>query len=317
MDPNRNLRLADIPGLGPKRRAALREVGIEDLQGLLAMKAAELAAVQGIGQWQAQRIREELRLRGLLIEVEAEDGSPVLVATPHTQQEADLVQAAVSELQHQADVEARMAAEVGLLEDALAGAVAESDPRFSTDTAPPAPDRTEETQLPMHHSETPNSDTADPACEVAAEIADSDVAGAAPREPDREAAADAAPDAGPEQAEAPHRKEGPDREGRLQDRREQLPETALTLIEAIRQAAIARTLTRQITRLLITTGEFASTERSLTGEQKKAAADAVSATDRALRRAIERREFSLAAQKRLARQIRKRRRELEPHLEPD
>ncbi len=313
MDPNRNLRLADIPGLGPKRRAALREVGIEDLQGLLAMKAAELAAVQGIGQWQAQRIREELRVRGLLVEVEAEDGSPVLVATPHTQQEADLVQAAVSELQHQADVEARMAAEVGLLEEALAGAVAESDPRFSADAPPPVLDRTEETEPPMHHSETPNSGTADPAREAADQIADSDAADAAPQEPDQEAASDA----GPKQGESPRRKDGPDHGGRLQDRREQLPDTALTLIEAIRQAAVARTLTRQITRLLITTGEFASTQRSLTGEQKKAASDAVSATDRALRRAIERREFSLAAQKQLARQIRKRRRELEPHLEPD
>ncbi|MBM3457950.1 MAG: helix-hairpin-helix domain-containing protein [Armatimonadetes bacterium] len=268
MDENSGVALTDIPGLGPKRLAALRDAGIRELRDLLAIELAELAAIRGIGQWHAQRIREHLRQLGLVVEVETAGGERVLAAVPHTPAELAVVEAAAAELERQAEVEARKAAEVEMLGEVLAEAEAATAAE------------------PGGEASVPEDTGADPAGGQAAEPP----------------------------AEAP---ETPPWANELQEARHQLPETALALLEAIRQAAVSRQLTRQLTRLLITTNEFLSAERGLGNEARKAAADAVSSTDQALRRALERRNFSVAAQKELARRIRRRRKELENLLGPE
>src|SRR4028119_429194 len=102
MNPPDNLGLSDIPGLGPVRRTALAEAGIDDLQGLLAMRVAQLAAIRGVGIWQARKIQEFLRQRGLSLEVEGEGEeteSAVVVAHARTAADVDAVAGAVIAIQ--------------------------------------------------------------------------------------------------------------------------------------------------------------------------------------------------------------------------
>jgi hypothetical protein len=101
----------------------------------------------------------------------------------------------------------------------------------------------------------------------------------------------------------------------IQTRRERLPEAALTLIEAIRQAAVSKQLTRQVTRLLITSGEFSSVARPEGTAQLRAAAEALAQAEELLQRALEKEAFSEKAQKELADRIRKRRKSLDRLLE--
>ena len=56
--------------------------------------------------------------------------------------------------------------------------------------------------------------------------------------------------------------------------------------KAIRQAAISRQLTRQITRLLITSGEFLSEGRGIPVERCKQAQRVLARADRAMQRAM-------------------------------
>src|SRR5205807_8503541 len=97
----------------------------------------------------------------------------------------------------------------------------------------------------------------------------------------------------------------------LQSRREQLPDSALQLIEAIRQAAVTRQLTRQLTRLLIIAGEFAAGAAELPDASQREASEILGRAERMLERAIQRQAFSPGEQKDLAARIRRRRKELE------
>jgi hypothetical protein len=98
-------------------------------------------------------------------------------------------------------------------------------------------------------------------------------------------------------------------------RREQVPQMALDLLEAIRQAAVAPALARQVTRLMITSGEYLSEERELTEEQAAAAQQALKSALTDLRRDLERGRFSPGDQVKLAARIRKQRRALERAIE--
>ena len=100
----------------------------------------------------------------------------------------------------------------------------------------------------------------------------------------------------------------------LRARRERLPEVALTLIEAIRQAAVSKQLTRQVTRLLITSGEFASGAPK-SGDKLQEAVEALAQAEELLQRAVEKEAFTAKAQKELAERIRKRRKSLDRLLE--
>src|SRR5688500_13647911 len=111
--------LDDIPGLGPVRRQALAEAGIQDLQDLLRTKVAQLAAVRGIGVWQARRIREHLRQRGLVIS-EEEEG--VIVAHARTPAEVAAMAQAMNAMEETAAQEAAVEEEVELLVHALEAA---------------------------------------------------------------------------------------------------------------------------------------------------------------------------------------------------
>ncbi|HEU4753668.1 MAG TPA: helix-hairpin-helix domain-containing protein, partial [Armatimonadota bacterium] len=119
MSLNEEIDLSQIPGLGPVRRAALAEAGVQDLRGLLQMKLEELAAIHGVGLWQARKIREFLRQRGLLIET-ADDGTgAIAVHAPQTETDAQAVAAAAALLEAQAERETEAAAEVELLTAAV------------------------------------------------------------------------------------------------------------------------------------------------------------------------------------------------------
>jgi hypothetical protein len=86
-------------------------------------------------------------------------------------------------------------------------------------------------------------------------------------------------------------------------------------MEAIRQAAVTRRLTRQITLFLITAGEFSSDTRPVGDRQRRAAHEALVEVEEALQRAMQKQRFSPRAQQDLADRIRKRRKELEAVLE--
>jgi hypothetical protein len=291
MDIRQRLDLADIPGLGPVRRDALAEAGIVDLPGLLAMKVSELGAVRGIGLWQARKIREFLRQRGLLVEdgraeVGTHDTATLVIRQPETVAQAEAVAEVVAVIEAQAAVEARVEAEIELLTEALEAAHGE-DGGSVQDTELGA--SSEDTESGIEGQE----------LEIAADAADAD----------------------PGDTEADAEEQGGQTGGSarellqdLQARRERLPELALTLIEAIRQAAVNKQLTRQVTRLLITSGEFTSARNGGT-EQLAAAAEALAQAEELLQRALEKEAFSEKAQKELADRIRKRRKSLDRLLE--
>lgn len=266
--------LADIPGLGPVRRAALAEAGIHDLQGLLSMKLAELAAVRGVGVWQARKIWEFLRHQGLLIEEPAADGSISVIVAPRTPQEIEVVAEAMEAMEAQSTEEGRVEAEVATLAGALEQAVAreERERRNGADGQ-------------RHNA----------------------------LEDEENAMLDQAPtDKSEQEDEDPQARQAREQ---LEAQREQLPDTALALIEAIRQAAVTRQLTRQITRLLIVAGEFTSDSRTLTDGQRRRAGELLAEAEQALQRAVQKQAFAPSAQKDLASRIRKRRKELEQLLE--
>src|SRR5436309_2645098 len=123
MSASNGIGLDDIPGLGPVRRAALAEAGVNDLEGLLALKAAQLSEIRGIGAWQARRIWEFLRQRGLLVADEEADGSvSVHLTQPRTAAEARAITEAAEALDAQSAAEAEVEAEVVALAEALEGA---------------------------------------------------------------------------------------------------------------------------------------------------------------------------------------------------
>ncbi|MFN3653131.1 MAG: helix-hairpin-helix domain-containing protein [Armatimonadota bacterium] len=268
--------LAEIPGLGPVRRTALAEAGIHDLQTLLTKTVAELAAVRGIGMWQARKIHEYLRHRGLSLEEDAETHS-VLVTGIRDEEDLEALAEAATALDAQAQREAELEAEVEILSDAVAAAQ-RLEPK-----AEPSPD----------------GRAAGGPGEPAAEPEESEEAESEAEEAEDEEA-DSTMEAWVEEVRA---------------QRDQLPETALSLMDAIRQAAVTRQLTRQLTRLLICSGEFVSDERQLGPEQRRRAHQILGQVDRALQRAIEKQAFSHADQKELATRIRKRRKQLEELLE--
>lgn len=289
MSENQNVELADVPGLGPVRREALAEVGVTDLAGLLAMKVSELAAVRGIGVWQARKVREYLRHEGLLIEDSqsdeaAEQDQPIVVHAPETAEEALAVAEAAAVMEAQAEAEAQVEAEVAMLSEALEAASAAE----ALSEQPPAEPAADE------------SGEAEPAAQETVE------AESRPAEDD---------DVSEEDAQETEVQGEDDPREELTARRERLPETALTLIEAIRQAAVNKQLTRQVTRLLITSGEFVSESRSLTPEATRAASEALGQAEALLQRALEREAFGEKEQRELADRIRKRRKALDRLLE--
>lgn len=296
MSENQEVGLADVPGLGPVRREALAEAGVTDLAGLLAMKVTELAAVRGIGIWQARKVREYLRQEGLLVEAaqttEPEADQPIIIHAPETAAEAMVVAEVVAVMEAQAEAEAQVEAEVELLSEALEAADVdtesddvETETEAESDNLEPERETAEETE-----PESESEDEAEVEDEADAETDD-----------DEEAE---------DEGEADSREE-------LGARRERLPEVALTLIEAIRQAAVSKQLTRQITRLLITSGEFVSESRTLSPEATQAAADALGQAEALLQRALEKEAFSEKEQRELADRIRKRRKALDRLLERD
>jgi helix-hairpin-helix protein len=296
MSENPNLDLADIPGLGPVRRAALAEAGVHDLQGLLAMKVAELAAVRGIGVWQARKIREFLRQRGLLFEVEDGTGDiAVIMVPPQTAAEAEAVAEAVDMMETQAATEARVEAEVELLTEAVRkDDRPEGTRRMKDEGGLTTPDSSStDGEAPMPQAPDGNGRmTGEPAQAEAESQEDASLL-----------ASSFIPHLSDEWRE------------QVRSHREQLPEAAVALIEAIRQAAVSKQLTRQLTRLLITSGEFLSDSRPLAPEQLRQASKSLMAVERALQRAVERGSFRPSDQKDLANRIRKRRKELERFLE--
>lgn len=260
------LSLDEIPGLGPVRRQALAAAGIQDLQTLLRTKVAELAAVRGIGVWQARRIHEYLRQHGMTLSEDTEKGV-VVVANARSKADAQAVAEAMTAMEETAAHEAEVEEEVELLVHALEEARAGS----------------------------PGVDGA-----------------AAPAEPLRQEASEA----GPGEADDESETEKPGWQEEILSQRERLPESALNLMEAIRQAAVTRQLTRQVTRLLITAGEFATENRELSPGKQRKASQALAQVEQALQRAVEKRAFRPAEQKELAERIRRRRKELEKLLEP-
>jgi hypothetical protein len=312
MDTRHDLDLADIPGLGPVRRDALAEAGVVDLKDLLALKVTELAAVRGIGLWQARKIREYLRQKGLLVEnghteAAAED-APLVIHEPETPEQAEAVVEVIAVIEAHAEVEARVEAEVELLTEALeaaqeedGGSVQETLEGASAEEA-----TAEAAEVGMEEQE----------LEIAAYATDAEVPD---EEPDGEEAPEESELEPAELAELEATGAEPEVSAGelfqdLQERRERLPDVALALIETIRQAAVNKQLTRQVTRLLITAGEF-STGRGGSSKQLAAATEALAQTEELLQRALEKEAFSEKAQKELADRIRKRRKSLDRLLE--
>lgn len=303
MSTQESLTLEDIPGLGPVRRQALAQAGIQNLETLLKTRVAELAAVRGIGLWQARKIREYLRQRGLVL-AEDENGSVVL-ANARTPAEVETVAEAVKAIEETAAREIEVEEEVEMLVHALEEARA----------GLAGPDG-----KPM---QAPGASAPQAAAPEEADELEEEPAAAAPEsEPGAAAEAETA---GPFEEEQGEEEEGEEEEleaeGRrswqeeIRGQRERLPETALGLMEAIRQAAVTRQLTRQVTRLLITAGEFATESRELSPRKQRRASEALSEVEQALQRAVQKRAFRPADQKDLADRIRRRRKELEKLLE--
>lgn len=293
MSTHETLSLEDIPGLGPVRRQALAEAGIQNLEALLRTRVAELASIRGIGIWQARKIREYLRQRGLVL-AEDQDGSVVL-ANARTPAEVETVAQAVQAIEETAAREAEVEEEVELLVHALEEARseladAESGPPSADDGAAPADEEPGETaEEPVGSDEEP-------------------VKAAESAETDEEDGLTLDEEEAEEEARQTWQEE-------IRAQRERLPETALTLMEAIRQAAVTRQLTRQVTRLLITAGEFAADSHELSPRKQRRASEALAQVEQALQRAVEKRAFRPADQKDLADRIRRRRKELEKLLE--
>jgi hypothetical protein len=265
MSANEQMSLSDIPGLGPVRRQALAEAGVEDLQGLLAMKVAELAAVRGVGIWQARKIREHLRQRGLVL-TEDEDGTGgVVVANARSMSDVQAVADAVIAMEEQAAREAEVEEEVQLLVAAMEARDQEPEP--------PA--------------------------------ADADTDAVSELEDDEDA------------EEGEGGEGGSDWNEQIRARRERLPEAALALMEAIRQAAVARQLTRQITRFLITAGEVGGDDRELKAKEQRGISQALEQVEQALERATQKGAFRPTDQRDLADRIRRRRKDLERLLDSD
>lgn len=303
MSDHRPFELSQIPGLGPVRRAALEEAGVADLESLLTLKVAELAAIQGIGLWQARKIREYLRQQGLL--VETEEGVALVIAND---EDAAVVESAVETLEERARVEAELEAQVELLTGAL------------------EEEREEESLAHEAALTEEQAEVVDQANAAPSEVAEEEDADMAAEEAETDTLTSAAPDAGDEApaetvavteeafGTAPGA-EAVELTGRIGEQREQLPEITLSLMESIRQAAVLPQLTRQITRLLITSGELVSTTQPLSPKKLKAASEALERAEQAVQLAVEKRTFSQTAQKELARRIRRRRKELEALLE--
>ena len=273
--------LSTIPGLGPVRRKALEAAGIKDLQGLLALKVAELAEIRGIGLWQARKIREFLRQRGLLADEEEDASGVIHVHPPQTPEEARAVTAAAQALELQAEREAATEAEVARLAEVVAEAMHASE----GDAAEPDPERA----LLKEQGEILQQASLAEEPEVASR---NGKAGAG--KPDRK-----------------EKEEHGVSRDELAAQRERLPETATALMEAIREAAVSRRLARQITRFLVTASEFLDGSHPVTDEHRTIAREAMIAVDTLMNRAVERRRFRPDDQDELADRVRKYRKHLE------
>jgi hypothetical protein len=271
MSERDEISLSDIPGLGPVRRAALEAAGVRDLRSLLLLNLAELAAIRGMGAWQARKIREFLRQRGLLLEGEE----------PESEGAAAPAVVILMEIE---------AAGEGGGEGGGAEVSNGAGPEESTERAGAL--SVEEAVLFEQRTEGPLPDG----------ITGSDT------QEERGSGGEAPPDGGTG-------KEGGGWREKVSEQREQLPETALMLIEAIRQAAVTSPLTRQITRLLIIAGELSAESRPLSDEQRRRGSEVLGRAEQALRQAVEKRSFSQGAQQELAKRLRRRRKELEQLLE--
>ncbi|HTE19819.1 MAG TPA: helix-hairpin-helix domain-containing protein [Armatimonadota bacterium] len=298
------LDLSDIPGLGPVRRTALAEAGIENLQGLLAMKVAQLAAIRGVGIWQARKIQEFLRQRGLSLEVEGPDtegegaDTSVVVAHARTPGDVEAVAEAVLAIQEQAQREVQVREEVERVVEAIENARQESG--------------VESPGGIIVVGERSASAGADGTVAASTDAAPN----GSPAVAEEGSSVDEQEDEQPG-AESPDESASDDQQWQeeIRAQRERLPEAALTLMEAIRQAAVAKQLTRQLTRLLITAGEFASTSRPISDAQRGKATEILAGVEQSLQRAVEKQSFRPNDQRDLADRIRKRRKELEAILE--
>jgi hypothetical protein len=278
MSEHEGLDLSQIPGLGPVRRQALEEAGIRDLKGLLALKVAELAAIRGVGLWQARKISEFLRQRGLLMVTDGDQGPGIVVSRPRTREEAAALADAARAMEAQAEQEAVAEAQVEALSEAVAEAERDTRRRRRRGVS------REEAEV-LQQSNGARGDEA---------------AAAAPM------------------GEAAEEQTAPvDWREEVKSRRERVPETAVALMEAIRQAAVTRKLTRQITLFLITAGDFIADGKHVGDRQRRRAAEALEEVEGLLHRAMEKQRFDAKAQEDLSDRIRKRRKELEKLLERD
>jgi hypothetical protein len=277
------------------------------------MKLNELAAVRGVGIWQARKIREFLRQRGLLLEDGAtaagEDG-PIVVSAPATPEQASILAEAVHAIEEQAEAEAQVEAEVAVLVDAIE----------QKEAAPRSPRATGRSRKRAAAS----SATPEAAPEAAAApkaTADESPKAAAAEPAKKSSEADdfrepaASEDGEPAEAGEADSEDVAAVRNELSERRERLPESALALVEAIRQAAVSKQLTRQITRLLITAGGFSDDDVRLTLEHRRAAASVLASVEQSLQKALEKESFGKKAQRELAERVRARRKELERLLQ--
>lgn len=303
-----NMDLSAIPGLGPVRRKALSAAGIDDLRGLLTLKVAELAEIRGIGLWQARKIREFLRHHGLLAEEDDEHSPAIRVQPPHTREEAEVVTAAAHALELQAEREAAKEAEVERLTEVVAEALhAAARPSANPDPGPLAGEPV--VSPPAIGRPTPPS--ARPPLRPDGTLRGGNGTPPAPAERSKPSVSRAempAPSDTPASSDTPT---APLDGACLAAQRERLPDTATALMEAIREAAVSRRLARQLTRFLVVVSEFIHDQPARTDEQRFVASEAMSAVERLLERALERRRFSSEDQDDLADRIRRFRKHLE------
>jgi hypothetical protein len=135
--------LSAIPGLGPVRRAALEQAGITRLGMLLGMELADLAAIRGIGLWQARRIQEYLRHQGLTPSADGQPALVLVVQEPDTQA-AEHVTRELAEMERERSLEDE---ESSLLEQAAPAAKVRSGRKAKADDKQrsPAPESSAET----------------------------------------------------------------------------------------------------------------------------------------------------------------------------
>lgn len=300
MDQQELQSLSSIPGLGPARVAALKAAGVERLDDLLRLKAAELASIRGIGQWQARRITEYLRQRGLALAMEGPDGEVVVrIEEPRTAEEAVIVSEAVRLLQEQEDQENRVEREL----EELAAVMASEEQTAAERLAGEEASLIEPESAPPGIRGRKRRGRAGAVAEPAPAAETSQVT-ASPDPPPVEPAAAGA------QAESAPPTEVAEREA-IRQKQAVIPETALALMDAIRAASVEGELPRQLTRLTMVAGEFLDEGRDLSPEVAAAVGAVLEEVRKDLERARKKEAFDRKSQRRLVRRIRAGRSRLE------